>query len=833
MKQFVEVVVNVAPVDRSYHYSIPEELEGQVLPGSLVEVSFNNRKVQGVVLGFVEKPEVPDPLEILALHDESALLTQTQLDLANWMADRTFAPLSSCVRMMIPVGLSQQADIVVSIANQAEPSIVLSKTQARLVSMLTERGALRGNQLERSFGPQYWRGALKALKTAGIVNVSPYLPPPGISPKMVRTAQLTVLPDDVAGIPDSDLSKIPAVAVRRRMVLEVLSGEAFPLDFSWIYAQTQATYADLKALAELGFLFFNETESWRDPLIKVRAGRDVAPTLTVDQTSAWNRIQDSLKDPESPPILLHGVTGSGKTEIYMKALDDVLSQGKQALVMVPEIAMTPQTVRRFMARFPNQVGLYHSGLSTGERYDTWRRVRNGRLAVIVGTRSALFLPFVRLGLVVLDECDNESFDETEREPFYHSVETATHLTELFGAQLLLGSATPRITQFFNAQRGVWQLVELPRRILAHRDTLREQALVHHLILPDMDMPLLEKDLPKVDIVDMRAELRAHHTHVLSRLLRDRLKEVLDHNQQAILFLNRKGSATYVFCRQCGEALRCPREGMPLVFHGIRSQLVCHTCGYTRLMPKKCPDCGSDQIKQLGLGTEKLEELVKEAFPQARILRWDAETAAGKGNHDLILSHFVNHRADVLIGTQMVSKSLDLPLVTLVGIVLAEVGLNLPDYRAAERTFQTLTQVAGRAGRSPLGGEVVLQTYQPDHYVIQLASKHDYTGFFEKELGERKKLRLPPYSQLIRLEYRHFNEQRCISKVEELAGILENEIKAQGKTQTDFIGPTPCYYPKLQGLFRWQLILRGPDPLPLLQSLPLKDWKVEVDPPNLL
>lgn len=833
MKQFVEVAVNVANIDRTYHYAVPEALQSQVQPGNLVEVSFNNRMVQGVVLGFVDEPEVATVFDILSLHEENTLLTQNQLDLASWLAKATFAPLSSCVRMMIPVGLSQRADMIVSLLSGNTLPTNLTITQSRLVKLLQQRGNLRGNQLDRAFGSQNWRGALKALKQAGVIDTTPYLPPPAIAPKIVRTAQLTIPPDEVSDIPDIELSKKPEVAERRRAVLEVLAREAFPLDFSWIYAQTKASYADLKTLAGAGLIYFNETETWRDPLSQVKTAQSTPPQLTEDQAKAWIEISQGLTQPASPPILLHGVTGSGKTEIYLKAIDQLVRQGKQALVLVPEISMTPQTVRRFMARFPNQVGLYHSRLSTGERYDTWRRVRSGKLAIIVGTRSALFLPFTRLGLVVVDECDNDSFDETDREPFYHAVETAEALTKLANANLLLGSATPRVTQFFKAKRGLWQLVTLPRRILAHRETLLEQAAAYHFELSKFKGPLLQSELPRVEIIDMRAELKAGNSHVLSRRLRHQLGEVLERNQQAILFLNRKGSSTYVFCRDCGEALRCPREGMPLIYHGSRAKLLCHTCGYSRKMPEKCPHCGSKQIKQLGLGTEQLEVLVREAFPQARVLRWDAETAKSQADHDLILSHFVNHRADILIGTQMVAKSLDLPLVTLVGIILAEVGLNLPDYRAAERTFQVLTQVAGRAGRSPLRGGVILQTYQPEHYAIRLVSKHNCEGFYETENKHRYSLRYPPYTRLIRLEYRHFNEQKCIAAVHELADILTQVISADNRKQTDFIGPSPCFYRKLQGKFRWQVILRGPDPLDLLDQLPLRGWKVEVDPPNLL
>ncbi|HAE86371.1 MAG TPA: primosomal protein N', partial [Anaerolineaceae bacterium] len=415
-----------------------------------------------------------------------------------------------------------------------------------------------------------------------------------------------------------------------------------------------------------------------------------------DQQQVWQQIAPILGKPESKPVLLHGVTGSGKTEIYLRAVEQVLAQGRQALILVPEISMTPQAVRRYMARFPNQVGLYHSKLSEGELYDTWRRARQGDISVIVGARSALFVPLPHLGLIVLDECDHESYDQTDREPFYHAVETAEAYAQICSANLILGSATPRITQYYKAQRGTWTLLAMPRRILAHRQAIEQQAVNLHIQLPELpaDEALLSLDLPPVEVVDMRAELTSGNAHVLSRSLQSALSQVLADNQQAILFLNRKGSATYVFCRECGEAITCPRDLTPLVYHRDRGGLLCHICGYTRKMPTKCPHCGSKQIRQMGIGTERLEALVGKAFPEARILRWDAETTTTKDAHDLILTHFSTHHADILIGTQMLAKGLDLPLVTLVGIVLAEVGLKLPDYRAAERTFQVLTQVSG-------------------------------------------------------------------------------------------------------------------------------------------
>ena len=825
MKPYADVSINLAQIDKSYHYLVPEELGGVLQPGCLVAVPFGKQVVQGVVLSLLEESDVEGLLPIQAVLSEDTVLTETQLSLAKWMAQAWYAPLGACINLMIPVGFSRRADVVATLTAEKEyDESALKPVQKRLLKLLKERGPLRGRQLDRAFGEIEWRGSLERLRLAGLVRTGNVLPPPGIAPKTLRTAALSVPPAALEALTLEQIGKNDLTQQRRKKVLDLLAQEAFPIDFSWIYAETGANYSDLKLLAEAGLLHFNETEVWRDPLEEIRVRPDVIPTLTPDQDKVWQQIQPGLGQPGQKPNLLHGVTGSGKTEIYLRAAARMLERGRQVLILVPEIAMTPQTVRRFMARFPNQVGLYHSKLSDGERYDTWRRARSSDLKLIVGSRSALFVPLPNLGLIAIDECDHDSYDETEREPFYHAVETAKALAKLSGANLIMGTATPRVTQYYDARRGEMKLLSLPNRILAHRSE------VSH---PGKADELLTLDLPKVNVVDMRAELRAGNSSVLSKTLRDKLALTLQAGQQAILFLNRRGKATYVFCRQCGYTLRCPRDDQPLVYHGSGQGLICHLCGYTRQMPKKCPQCGSTQIRQLGLGTERLEEVVQKEFPEARLLRWDADTTRHKGEHELILSHFSAHRADVLIGTQMLAKGLDLPLVTLVGIVLAEVGLNLPDYRAAERSFQVLTQVAGRAGRSPLGGQVVLQTYQPDNYVIQAASRHDFEGFYQQELELRKALNYPPYSRLIRLEYRHSIESKAESQALTMADVLRAEISTRGMRQTSFIGPVPAYYRKVGGQFRWQIILRGPDPLQLLDSLPLRGWQVQIDPSDLL
>lgn len=820
MKAYALVSVNVKQIERGYSYSVPEEMQAEIQVGSLVTVPFGKQIVQGVVLEFSPRPDLSEILDILELNS-ATVLSPAQLWLAQWLAESTFAPLGACISLMIPSGLSQRADLLVRPTEPglADPGQGLSPTQKRLLNLLKKRGALRGSQISHAMPKLEWRPALKQLAAKGLAASEAVLPPPGIGPKTVRTASLNLRPEAVSSLEPKTLGAAPGVQNRRRQVLELLAREPYPLDFSWIYAQTATKYADLKYLAEKGLLHFNETEVWRDPLENIKPELADAPELTVEQSQAWQQISASLQSRPQKPILLHGVTGSGKTELYMRAITEALQAGKQVLVLVPEIAMTPQAVRRYMARFPNQVGLYHSKLSEGERYDTWRRLRQGDLRLIVGPRSALFLPYTELGLIVVDECDHESYDEQEREPFYHAVETAEAYARELQASLILGTATPRVTQYYQAQRGLWQLVELPNRV--------------YLRSPQDPEKLVQLALPPVNIVDMRQELRAGNRSVLSGALQAALEKVLERNEQAILFLNRKGSSTYVFCRDCGEALRCPRDAKPLVYHAGKAKLICHSCGYERKMPKECPHCGSKQIRQIGLGTERLEELVRQRFPTARTLRWDAETSAGKDGHDLILSHFAAHRADFLIGTQMVSKGLDLPLVTLVGIVLADLGLNLPDFRAAERSFQVLTQVSGRAGRSERGGRVIMQTYQPDNYVIQAAARHDFGAFYQKELELRRLSAYPPFSRLVRLEYRHTDEKRALAEAETLAEIIREEMQAAGMYASSVIGPHPCFIPRLYGRYRYQLVLRGPNPATLLPTLPLRGWTVEIDPPNLL
>lgn len=826
-----EVAVNVAGLSQTFHYRVPPTLPVQA--GHLVVVPFSGRRAQAVVVGLAE-PEDLDPAvrarlagklaDIESLVDPEPALTHAQIDLAYWLAHTYLSPLTECLLTMLPPGLAQKADVLYTLT-QAEPPANLTAIQQQVFDLLAERGSLRGRQLDRALPKQPWRAATEALTRHGLLTKQPHLEPPTVRAKHVRTARW--LAD-----PPSTLSRTASKDQRLRAVLAFLKAETKPVDVAWVYAAVpEGKLADLHDLAERGLLELASEDVWRDPLAGQTFVAVEPPTLTADQFTVWTQLHRALHTPaDTRPILLHGVTGSGKTEIYLRALAEVLGRGQRALVLVPEIALTPQMVRRFAARFPGRVGVWHSELDDGERYDTWRRARLGLVDVVIGARSALFAPLPNLGLLVLDEEHDEAYKQDARLP-YHARDAALEYARRVGAVCVLGSATPAITTYFHARRGDYRLLELPRRIMAHTRAIQAHTAALGLASPFAisDSPdALTLDLPPVQVVDMRQELRAGNTHIFSRALRAALQDTLARHQQAILFLNRRGSATYVFCRDCGHTLRCPQCDLPLTFHRAGEQLRCHQCGHAETQPTHCPACTSPRLKFFGLGTEKLLEVVRAEFPQATFVRWDRDTTRSKGAHDIILHQFQTHQVDGLIGTQMIAKGLDVPLVTLVGVVSADVGLNLPDYRAAERAFHTLTQVAGRAGRGALGGRAIFQTFMPDHYVIQAAARHDYAGFYQQELAYRKTLGYPPFKRLARLVFRHADPARAEQEANVVAAQLRAAIKRQPHPETDVVGPAPCFFEKIAGEYRWQVLVRGPDPAAVLRGKPLKSWLVDMD-----
>jgi primosomal protein N' (replication factor Y) len=853
MRIYVEVAVNVPGVSGVFHYHLPKNLEKEAAVGQIVEVPFGAQQVQGILLGRVDTPEVTETKPVSAILDPQISLTDYQIKLAFELSQQTLAPLSSCISLMVPSGISQMADTLYSLKTPPEASQDLLPNEKIILKVLKARGPLRGRQLDRAIPGRKWEATARAMVRKEWLERQPILPPPGVRPRYIRTAQLAVPPELVAaGI--QGLSHYENVQQRRQRVLDFLSREPGPVDVSWVYAESGANLSDLKKLNEMELIILREQEQWRDPLAGLAYDPSAPPPLTADQQKAWRKIETALiqsfNGQPQAPILLHGVTGSGKTELYLRAVAETLKAGKQAIVLVPEIALTPQTVRRFMGRFPGRVGLVHSQLSSGEQYDTWRRARRGKLSVIIGPRSALFTPLPEPGLIILDESHDDSYYQSNQPPYYHARKAALALSKITGSLCMFGSATPDLVSLYYAQSGRWQNISLPARILAHTETV--QAYDKEFHTASRYQPAGEQvsmtDLPPIEVVDMREELKAGNRSIFSRDLQQALQQVLDREQQAILFLNRRGAATYVFCRDCGYTLTCPRCDTNLTYYigGLKNAandytdhshqtaaLMCNHCGYTRRMPHKCPECQGQHIRHYGMGTQRVEEHIHELFPNARTLRWDHETTRKKGAHDLILSHFTNHRADILIGTQMLAKGLDLPLVTLVGVVLADVGLTLPDYRAGERVFQVLSQVAGRAGRSPLGGKVILQTFTPENEVIQAAARHDYAGFASSELIFREQLRYPPFARLVRLEYRHKNANQAENEARRMGRYLLQQINLQQRRATDIIGPVPCFYARLDGSYRWQIILRGPDPVSMLVDENLDDWRIETNPQSLL
>ncbi|MFC1617916.1 primosomal protein N' [Patescibacteria group bacterium] len=535
--------------------------------------------------------------------------------------------------------------------------------------------------------------------------------------------------------------------------------------------------------------------------VENKVARDKPHQLNDSQAKALEIILQAKKN----TTLLHGVTGSGKTEVYLQAIAKMIATGKQSIVMIPEIALTPQTIDRFTKRFgPQKIALLHSRLSYGARYREWLRIRNEEAQIVIGPRSALFAPVQKLGLIVMDEEHETSYKQWDQHPRYHARRVARQYTKLADAKLILGSATPSVETFFAAEQGVINYVKLPDRIK-------------------------QKKLPQVKIVDMRQELAAGNRSVFSEILQTSIEQALHKKEQVILFINRRGAATFVMCRDCGHVIECPNCSVSLTYHFQDRPLICHHCGHQEQSPRQCPSCQSTQIKFFGAGTQKIEIEAKKLFPEAQILRMDTDTTRLVLAHQKIFTKFANQQADILIGTQMVAKGFDLPNVTLVGIMSADTALNIPNFRAHEQTFQLLTQVAGRTGRDKKGGHVILQTYHPKHAVIQNAARHDYSSFYQAEILERKLLQNPPFIRLAKLTIKG----RDNAKVKHEASKTSQELLRQFP-KLKILGPAPAIIAKKQHQYIWHVLLQAKSHFPKnLPKLLGPNWTIDIDPLELL
>jgi len=815
---YAEVAVNAAaPIRQTFTYRIPDGLDVEV--GHAVYVPFGARTLQGIVMEVTDAPAFADARDVEGLIDERPLVSRERVELAKWMSEYYLAPLFDCVSLMLPAGFKRKPLTFVRRAFWSEGAADdVPDSERAMLEALDDR-EVDAEELKREI--KGGARAIASLIKRGLLARTHRLARPAVAAKVVRELRLAV-PEE-AGREEAQRSREDGkkASARRAAVLDALIEEgAMPLAKAKEAGLTPALLRDLQAE---GVAVVEDVQVVRDPLLERHYSKREAPELTVDQQRAAEAICGALdrrREPDPPArdvFLLHGVTGSGKTEVYLAALDRAAALGKRGIVLVPEIALTPQTVRRFAERFPGRVAVIHSGLPLGQQFDIWHEVRQGRYDVVIGPRGALFAPMPDVGLVVIDEEHEWTYKQQDASPRYHARRAAEEFCRLSGAVLVLGSATPDVESSFAAQSGRYHLLELPERLLQSDD-----GSVH------------PGPLPEVDVVDLREELKSGNRSIFSRELSRAIRTALNANEQVMLFLNRRGSASFVQCRDCGHVSECKSCAAALTFHSPQERLVCHYCGRRYPLPVTCPECGSRRIRQVGLGTERVEEEARREFSGARTVRWDRDVTRGRGSHETILAKFLAHEADILIGTQMIAKGLDIPLVTLVGVVSADVALHLPDFRAGERTFQLLEQVAGRAGRGERGGRVIIQTYTPDHYAIEAAANHDYHSLYEREVEFRRRMGYPPFGRLVRMTFAHTNSQYAQRQAAMMLNGLREEQQRLGIPNLDVLGPAPAFVPRLRGRYRWNVILRGSEPAALLRDLPLpRGWTVDVDPISVL
>lgn len=770
-------------IDRPYDYLIPPALEERVQPGIRVLVPFGagNRRTDGIVLACALQTAAEKVKPVLALLDDAPVLDGELLRLTLWMREQYFCTVYEAARAILPPGLWFSLKDCWRLADgvdreRAYESAGRSAKARHLVDMLFANDrCVDMRQIREAFGLSDPNPAIRQLAEQGIV-VQETSAARGVGDKVEPVAVLAVTPEEALTQTGARRSRAPL----QYAVAEQLStfGRMAARELCYF---TGASMSTLRAMEKRGVLTLERQEVFRRPELPDAAPTDSAQ-LNEEQQAAYQGLSECL-DGTSSCALLYGVTGSGKTQVYLRLIADVLTQGKTALVLVPEIALTPQLMRVFASRFGKQVAILHSSLSAGERYDEWKRARKGDARVVVGTRSAVFAPLPNLGLVILDE-EQEGSYKSEQTPRYHARDVARYRCAKNGALLLLGSATPSAESMYHAETGKYRLFRLDHRYN-------------------------EKPLPRVEIVDMKEELRTGNGGVISSALANALSQTMERGEQAILFLNRRGANRMVSCGECGQVPTCPRCSVHLTYHSSNRRLMCHYCGYSEPLPKECPACGG-LLNFIGAGTQKVEEELRVRFPAVPILRMDADTVTATRSHETILTEFQKKKIPILIGTQMVAKGLDFDNVTLVGVVSADQSLYVNDFRAGERTFSLLTQVVGRAGRGDKAGRAVIQTYTPDHEIIQCAARQDYDAFYHEEIKLRRLRGDPPFSDQFVLTAAGLEEdavlRACLKLRQELEGAMAlPEYRAM---IVRLLGPAPAAIAKVNDRYRYRLVLSG-------------------------
>jgi len=781
-RSFAKVALPL-PMEKEFTYSVPERLRGQAELGSRVLVPFGRRQLTGIIVDFAAESGLSGVREIIDVLDPYPAVTPEILSLTRWVSDYYICPWGEVLKSALPAGMS--------IASRAKVSLRVSPDGARglmgdvfrggpeagVIELLLARGESSLRLIKRELGETAY-AAVSRLRSKGIVDVRQELPRPGSRAKSERIACLKLGGEETRRWIDSLKVKAPA----QSRCLEVLLSVGGTMGTARLSSQFGIGPGVLKALEAKGLLEFRYEEVVRDPYGDVEPEEPMPFELTPAQKEAVAAIRGAMDSGKFTVFLLKGVTGSGKTQVYIESISHALRGGKSALVLVPEISLTPQTVRRFKGHFAGEIAVLHSRLSAGERYDAWRGVREGKYSVVVGARSAVFAPLRNLGLIVVDEEQESSYKQSDTDPRYNARDVAVVRAKLEGATVVLGSATPSLESFYNARMGKYRLLTLPERIDG-------------------------RPLPRVEVVDMKGELKSGNRSIFSRALRAGIADRLRRGEQVILLQNRRGYSKFIQCRDCGFVMRCRDCDVALTYHSVNRMMVCHYCGLSRKAPSTCPECGGSNLRLGGVGTQRVEESLRAEFPNVRIIRMDLDTTGGKGAHYRLLESFRKGRADILLGTQMVAKGLDFPEVTLVGVISADTALNLPDFRASEKTFQLLTQVAGRTGRGEIPGEVIVQSYVPGDEAISYAKFHDFDGFAERELSARSELGYPPFGRLVEILFRG-TDRDAVSSVAER---YSKELSRCGDGSFKVMGAVEAPIPKIRGEHRWQVLLKGRSP----------------------
>ena len=789
--RYAEVVIDtpVQDLDRPFHYSVPEDLRETVEIGSLVLVPFSGRLSLAYVVGFPATPDVSNLKEISRVVDEPPLFDFDSQRLCRWIAGHYLCSLSQAFRLVIPPGRSRRVKQLVELScGRAEAEGALAARDDSLKSAFEAvseaGGSLEMSALKARIGAAPAGTAVASLEELGIARRRFFLTEPAASAK----GRLAVTLLDCG--PGTDLSTLPARQLD--IVDHLLAKGGFEFQSS-LLAETGTSPSSLKSLAAKGVVEIASAETLRKPRVTSGEPAPGAHTPNERQASAIGRISETADAGLHGVFLLEGVTGSGKTEVYLRCIERVMAAGRGAIVLVPEISLTPQTLERFEARFPGGVAVLHSRLGAGERFDQWRGIRDGRYRVVVGARSALFAPVADLGIIVIDE-EHEPSYKSDKAPRYHAREVAEVRARMAGAVLVLGSATPSFESLERARAGHYVRLPLPERID-------------------------NRPLPDVEVVDMRDAGGAGVVPLVSQPLLDALSRTIESGDQAILFLNRRGFANYLQCPACGNIPGCDECEVSLCYHArsgspeqgrkgspLRGVLMCHHCSKRWKPPEKCPECGGGPLRTFGAGTQRVEQEVRKHLPGVPLIRMDADTTRTKDAHWRLLGAFRAKEAQILIGTQMIAKGLDIPGVTLVGVVNADTALALPDFRASERTYQLLTQVSGRAGRGLRPGRVVVQTFNPAHPAVAALSEGIDT-FIDGELATRRHAMYPPFAQLVNVLITSTSAGAAARSAERMRKLLEADLAHRRAT---ILGPAPCPISRLRGSYRWHILIKCGD-----------------------